>query len=419
MLPALLATLFQATLQGSSRPDVVILLADDVAQADVEELETPNLDLLAAQGMRFERAYSNPLCAPTRRALTFGRWWTNAGGNFCRPPDTDTPGARPSLPQLARAAGYRSALFGKWHVGSNPLGPFELAPQFHGYERWRAGIPSNVIDLDCGRGTYFEWPRVDDGRSSLFQGYTDTAIRDEFLAWWEATAGPRFAVLAFQLAHQPFHAPPAELLPPGTPPATGARAQYRQMVRALDTLVGQVLSVLGPEDVVFFLSDNGTPNLVAPGGGRAKGTTFERGIHVPLIVRAPFVRAGTASTSLVHVVDLYATLGDILGQRRRHPDSVSFLPILVAPAARTRSFVFCGQSNLLQGGPIPGGGDDLEDRCVRSERYKLRVLDHGRQEFYDLWSDPEEFVPLALDDPAVAGELAWHRNVFARLVTGP
>jgi arylsulfatase A-like enzyme len=409
----LLAALWsQGPLTSTPRPDVILVVADDLAHADVQEIATPNIDRLAAQGMSFASAYANPVCTSTRRALTFGRFWTDAGGVFCGPPDALTPGAVYSLPQLARAAGYRTALFGKWHVGSNPDGAYELAPQFHGYDVWRAGIVSNIGESRCGRGNYYQWRRVDDGVTAQETRYTDEVVRDEFLAWWNTVRGPRFAVVSFQLAHEPFQDPPSTLLPPGTAAGATWRARYENMVQALDTLTGQVTSVAGPEDIVLFLGDNGTPPGVAPDRYRAKGSTFERGIHVPLIVRAPFVKPGQVSDSLVQVSDVFATFGELWGRRSGSVSSVSFLPILLDPRRRTRSFVLCGM--VLHATFHPGFGDRIVDRCVRSSRYKLRVNGEGHEQFYDLALDPSELAPVDLADPAYLDELGWHRAVFAR-----
>jgi len=422
LFPLLLLPLSGAGRLLGPSADILLVIADDVGHADVEEIPTPNIDLLAAQGLSFERAFANPVCHNSRRSLTFGRYWIDSRGTYCDPPNQYTPGAMLSLPKLAQAMGYRTALFGKWHVGSNPDGPYELAPQFHGYDVWRAGVATNAADSHCGRfGGYFNWRRVDDGVTTQSHEYIDTAVRDEFLAWWSSTRGPRLGVVAFQLGHEPFHEPPSELLPVGTPPATTVREKYEHMVQALDTLVGQVLSVAGPEDLVLFLGDNGTPQDVAPEPRRAKTTTFERGIHVPLTVRAPFVKAGQRTSSLVHVADVLATLAALGGRKASSEHSISFLPVLLDPARTTRSFVLCGKR---QGPHRRVLGDEPSiDVCVRSQRYKLRLEgevgeegeeDETHEEFYDLWSDPEERVPLDLADPRHARALAWHRSTLAR-----
>jgi arylsulfatase A len=316
LLPVLLTMLGSAGEPAGAqhpRTDVIVIIADDVAFEDVAQHPTPNIDALAARGMSFDRAFANPSCSSSRRSLHFGRWWTESRGEYCKPADEHTPGRLPTFPRLAQSLGYQTALFGKWHVGSNPEGPALTGPRFHGYDTWRAGIGANVNGPVCGgAGSYYRWQRIDDGRVSTSLEYADAAIRDAFLGWWSATRRPRLAVVSFQLAHQPFQVPPAELLPPGTTPATGSRRKFAQMLQALDTLVGQVLSVAGPEDIIFFIGDNGTPQSVAPDPVRAKGTTLERGIHVPLIVRAPFVRGGQVSSSLVHIADIFPTLADLV-----------------------------------------------------------------------------------------------------------
>ena len=207
--------------------------------------------------------------------------------------------------------------------------------------------------------------RVDDGVVSQSHDYIDTSIRDEFLSWWNSTRGPRFAVVSFQLAHEP---------PTSRRPSSCRRARRRprlsaerfeHMVEAMDTLVGQVVGVTGPEDVVLFLGDNGTPQDVAPEPRRAKTSTYERGIHVPFVVRAPFVKPGLHTESLVHVAGRPA---DAVGDRGQKPppcDGISFLPVLLDPLRHTRSYLLSGLVDPPRGGHTLGG-EPPYDICLRS-----------------------------------------------------
>lgn len=389
----------QAAAEPVERHNVVLVIGDDIAAADVENAETPTLDYLAEHGANFTRAYANPTCSPTRRTIMFGRWWGRDSGSVCKPPGIYTPSPELlSLPKLMKLGGYETALFGKWHIGSNLLGPWEQAPQVHGFDTWRAGLAMNV--KFCGSRSYTNWMRVDDGEVQQTDTYHTIAVRDAFNEWWTSTSGPKFAVVAYQAAHVPYHVPPESLLPEGypTPSSTSSRRdKFKAVIVSLDHALGEMLEVVDLDNTWFvFVGDNGTPVRVAPEPERAKGTTYERGIHVPLIVAHADLDP-VESPALVHTVDLMATVADLVGiPVPEELDSRSFARCLEEPAYEPREWVYCQVS---------------QDRCVRSKRYKLRV-DGDVEELFDLEADPHERTPLDTTDP----ELRAVRDKYYRVL---
>ena len=374
-LPLVASFLAQLSLLSGGAGDVVVFVADDVGYEDVLSVPTPNLDRLAAIGTTYTHAFANPTCSPTRRSLMFGRFWTRGNGVACNPPADAAPD--PAEISLAELAPGSSALFGKWHLGPNPFGPvYELAAQAHGWDVWRAGHPMNVSDAQCGgSANYTSWVRVDDGHSRPTNEYEPFVVRDEFLSWWTRTRSPRLVWLAPQLAHAPYHVPPAELLPPGWSVPPGSRGKYETMIVALDTLLGTVMDELDfTTDTLVFVGDNGTPQQVAPPGVWAKGTTYERGIHVPLVVAGPGYDSGMSSSKLVHVVDVYATVALALGAD-------------VSPGLDAIPLRSSGAHRWI----ISGYG---QDRCARTSRYKLRRTPAG-DELFDLEHDPGEHVNVS------------------------
>jgi arylsulfatase A-like enzyme len=165
-------------------------------------------------------------------------------------------------------------------------------------------------------------------------------------------------------------------------------------------VLGEMLAVIDLSNTyVIFIGDNGTPQNVAPDPTRAKGSTYERGIHVPLVV-AHNDLTPAVSSSLVHAVDLTATIAELGGiPIPVEMDSRSFVRCLSKPSTRTRNYVYC---------------QDDDDRCVRSRRYKLRV-DAGVEEFYDLVIDPTESMPLDVDDPALLPLVERFRDVMTSI----
>ncbi len=353
----------------------------------------PHLEALARRGTSFRRAYSMPVCSPARFGLIFGEFTGLVSGDACTSPASEAPSpTRFSLPELMKSAGCSTALFGKWHLGSNPVGPWESSPQVHGFDCWRAGIPANV--KTCGGTSYRKWLRVDDGKSFLSSEYQPTALRSAFLSWWAGTRAPRFGYVGFQLPHSPMHAPPPEFLPAGFEVGTNSRELYEAMLAAADFELGEILAAVDLESTwVIVIGDNGTPPEGVPFGkdtGRAKGTTFERGIRVPLVIAGPGVEKGRETDALAHAVDLFATIADVLGAEipaGAARDSRSLLPVLRGEGRSAREFVVADV--------VPDRSDPAtRDRAIVAERWKLRRKGVSTEEAYDLLSDPDEKEPL-------------------------
>ncbi|NOT29973.1 MAG: sulfatase-like hydrolase/transferase [Planctomycetes bacterium] len=366
--------------------DVLVILLDDVGQADLDEVIAdgwaPNIAGLAASGIVYRNAFANPVCSPSRRSLHDGRWYFNESGVGCDPlPGAEPPVADVLLGDLAASEGLTAALFGKWHLGANPLGgPWQDAPLAHGYSTW-LGTPGNMNS--CGGSSYTSWVFASSGSSSISTAYSPGVIEGKLVNWWNETPGSRLAVWSMSLAHAPFHKPPASFLPPGYPRPFGVRPQFLAMIAAADVQVGRVLSnVELAKTLVVLVGDNGTPQQVAPDPAKAKVSTFERGIRVPFLIAGVGLPPGE-SNRLVHIADVLPTVAHYL--RAPPPAGIDGLSVLGKPE---HAYVICGQG----GGPtVPG------DWCARTTRFKLRrtgIAPAITEEFYDLVADPDETAPL-------------------------
>lgn len=388
-------------------PDIVVFVVDDVADSDVDAVSakgwTPNLDAMAAQGVRFRRAYSHAKCIPTRDSMNYSRWLGLDRGDTCAPPVaglTHSP-ADFSLPELLDGFGYRTLHVGKWHVGTNTVGDWKMTPQVVGYDNTRGMVPVGDACNIAG----VQQPRVDDGVYSVVVGDNTIQCRDALLQWWAETPAPRFAVVNFGAAHAPFKYPDGSLLPPGYPPCginCTNRKEYEAEIVGLDTAVGQVMSVVGPNTYTVFVGDNGTPGVV-PGENpnvtvatrpdqdpnKVKLTCYEDGVRVPLIIAGPNVVPGE-SQALVHVLDLMPTLG-VMATITVPPKSAvmqgrSFAGCLIGlPGPRDHVFVWNPPPSL--------------DRALIERQWKLVVSPAGVEELYYLPDDPRETNPLPLSGP--------------------
>lgn len=406
-MPRIVPLFLAFVLAGLARAqDVVLVILDDVGKVDLEQLmadgRAPNLAAVAARGLRFENAIANPVCQASRRSISFGDFRVHPSGDVCAQPTARTPGLE--LISLAERARRSSAVFGKWHEGANPAGEWPLAPRAHGWGAWRAGVPGGTVEA-CGGIDYSNWIRVEDGRVVLATGvYQPEAMFRRWNDWWSKARGPRLVVYSAQLAHEPYHRPPDAWLPAGYRETPTARDKFEAMIVVLDRQVGGIVARLTPDDVLIVVGDNGTPREVA-GTQRAKTTTFERGIRVPLIFAGGLVPKGASSEALVHVVDLYATIAELCGATADPAlDSRSLVPLLRGDSRPVHEYVLAGTR----------GDRFVWDVCARSLRYKLRRVGQPGgipapfERFHDLATDPEERIDL-IDSPAHQAEIALHR----------
>lgn len=390
----------------SLRPNIVLILADDLGYGDVRcnnpqgKISTPAMDRLATEGMRFTDAHSSSsVCTPTRYSLLTGRYcWRSrlASGVLggLSPPLIEA--GRLTLAELLRQQGYRTACFGKWHLGMHWAGKPGAQPFGDGIERgpegWQVDYsqpitrgPASVgfehyfgisASLDMVPYTFIENDRVTalptvEKAFPLMPGKpprtrpgpgapefeavdvlpTLTRKTIEYIRQHAADARqgkPFFVYLALASPHTPIAPSPAWQGKSGLNP-------YADFVMETDACVGQVLGVLQTEHLaentlVLVTSDNGCspqadfPTLFAKGHHPsyvfrgAKADIFEGGHRVPLLVRWPgHVPAGSTCDQLVGLVDVLATCADLLGARlpdSAAEDSVSFLPALLGTAAR-------------------------------------------------------------------------------------
>ena len=232
-------------------------------------------------------------------------------------------------------AGYSSALVGKWHISGQ--GDDDNHPETLGVPEYYGLFSGSVSD-------YYSWTAVHNGLSMQVNQYTTSALADHAVDWLAGQDEPWFLWLAFNAPHSPFHVPPEGLH--SQTELSGSEADirrnsgdyYRATLEALDTELGRVLDSLPADQrantVVLFMGDNGTPGKVAGdmyAGRGAKGSIYEGGTHVPMVVSGPGVLAGR-SADLVHTTDVFATLLELAGAAVPEVDGQSFVPVLSGQA---------------------------------------------------------------------------------------
>ena len=342
----LVAALPTAAADTARRPNVVVIVADDLGYGDLgfqggTDIPTPHLDALARCGVRCTSGYvSGPYCSPTRAGLLTGRYQQRFGHEFNPgPPGPGTeaiglPLSETTLPQRLREAGYATGLVGKWHLGH--AAPFQ--PQSRGFDEFFGFLG--------GAHGYGPFPEGDAGPNAIRRGrepvaekeYLTDALAREAVAFIDRHATtPFFLLLTFNAVHTPMEAPArsadrfAALAPP-------RRRTYAGMLAAMDDAVGRVTAALAErrlaaDTLLFFISDNGGPQVNGSSNGPLRGqkaTTWEGGVRVPFVASWPGrLPAGTAFDQPVIQLDILPTVLAAAGIGRPDGlDGVDLLPFL-------------------------------------------------------------------------------------------
>jgi len=400
---AFIAAAIPANLAAAA-PNVLLIVSDDQGWGDVSwrgsPARTPNLDQLRRDGTELLRFYASPVCSPTRASLLTGRSAVQLGiRDQFAPNDAGLSLLEHLMPETFRAAGYQTALTGKWHLGSTTA---ERRPLARGFDRFY-GFLGPAIDfythVFTGPAGGLDWQR--DGVTLNETGYsTDLIAAEEVrLLRTRDTTKPFLHIVTFNAPHTPYAAP--DELKANYPALAGNAQTYAAMLESLDLGLGRILAELTAQGVandtlVVFVSDNG-------GAGNSparntplrlnKGNIYDGGIRVPAIIRWPGVtRAGATSEQFVTAQDIFPTLAAAVGVTPRNSlpfDGVNLWTTLRTGApAVNRTFVMATDVNYAQ--------FDGSMKLVRIG---------ARDELYDIVADPSEATNLAATQPAVLARL--------------
>ena len=427
---------------AAPKPNIIIMLMDDLGWRDAgcqgnSFYETPNIDRMAAEGMRFTNAYAAcPVCSPTRASVMTGKYPARLRLTDWIPGRKQWPAARlltPSFEQqlkleevtIAEALkpeGYATASIGKWHLG----GP-DFYPE-------RQGFDLNVCGTERGSPPSYFPPFKIPGVAERGPGdyLTDnlTARAEEFI---EASKNrPFFLYLPHFAVHLPLAAKKAAIEKYAAKARTAGEkwnAIYAGMIESMDDSAGRILkkvAALGLDrsTAIFFLSDNGglrfeggstSPVTVNAPLRAGKGHLFEGGLRIPLIVRWPQrIRPGV-SDAPVATIDLYPTIQAMTGAKLRPAssvDGVDLTPALAGRGSLRREALFWHYPHYSNQGGVPAG-------AIRKGGFKLiEFYEDGRLELFNLEDDPGERKNLAASHRAVARELhsqlrRWRESVGA------
>jgi arylsulfatase A-like enzyme len=428
--------LFAVIGRAADRPHVVFVLSDDLGPGDLgcyggTLAPTPHIDQLAKEGLRFTQFYVvSPVCSPSRCALITGqfpgRWrltsylQTKAGNRACEQADFLDPAA-PSLPRTLHEAGYKTAHFGKWHLGGGR--DVTEAPKFaaYGYDEHAGTWESPEPDPDITAGNWI-WSDTDKvKRWQRSQFFVDRTL--DFLARNKGT--PCFVNVWLDDPHTPW-------VPDAASDKKDTRANLKPVLVEMDKQVGRLLDGLdrlgiANDTLVIFASDNGpAPTFRGERTGGLRGgkvSLYEGGIRLPFIVRWPgHVPADrTDETTMVAAVDLFPTLCELcrarLPAKYQSDGEDRSAAILGHPTAARTKPLFWEYGRNEKSFAYARGRDRSPNLAIRERNWKLLVnADGSNVELYDLADDPKETKNLAADKLDVAERLKracldWRRSL--------
>lgn len=429
------------------KPNVVIFLADDLGWSDVgyhgeESIETPAIDRLAKEGVQLDRFYSTPICSPTRAALMTGRDPMRLGIAYGVIMPWHTNGVHPAerfMPESFLAAGYQTAMVGKWHLGHAQM---TYHPNQRGFEHFYGHLHTEVgyfppFANQGGRDFQRNGETIDD------KGYETFLLADEASRYIRERDEdkPFFLYMPFIAPHTPLDAPKdlqekyADLDDDRKPARSkqtdqsrmisklmlqeSARPMYAAVVDAMDQAVGRVLDTLDGEGIakdtiVLFFSDNGGAAYATGGADNVplrggKGETFEGGIRVVAVLRYPAqLEAGTTFDSIMSAMDVFPTVAAAAGVDPDAPFALGgrdlWQAIRAGEDVPLDDYLFFASETPIRGQFNLTAFDD-EWKLVQEVQQGLLSADVTNY-LFRVSEDPNEYENLATAHPDVVARLA-------------
>jgi len=442
----------EKNVDNAKQPNIVFILIDDWGWQDAGFMgstyyDTPSMDRLAKESIRFNHAYSSaPNCAPTRATLMSGQYAPRTGVYTVGEPARGETTERKLIPikntvdlsndvvtmaESIKAAGYNTAFMGKWHLGDGDEG----GPLVQGFDinigGNRSGAPS---------GGYF----APYNNSNMKQGsdgeYLTDRLTNEAVSYINKQSNdkPFFLYLSHYAVHTPIQAPvdTTEKYKKRTPDENHFDPQYGAMVDHVDQSVGNVLSALkakgfGENTIIILTSDNGGygPITQSPDLRAWKGSPYEGGNRVPLLVRLPGQKgARRVSNVPVNSVDFYPTLVELaMGKMpdKQIADGESLVSVLNGGSSLEREALYYHFPAYLQpyGGRTKNIWRARPFGAIRVGDYKLiEFFEYGQLELYDVVADSKETTNLALEKPEITAKLLklmqdWRKKINAPIPT--
>ncbi len=377
---------------NSSKPNILLVIADDMGLDatpgyDVGSIKpnTPNLESMISEGIRFTNTWSYSVCTPTRASILTGKYGFRTQVTKV---DDELSTTETSIQKYLdnNNSGYNHAVIGKWHLSKNTSHPNDMGVGYY------AGV------LGGGVKSYSDWSLTQNGQTSNSNEYTTTKFTDLAIDWIDNQSEPWFLWLAYNAPHTPFHLPPNNMHSQGNLSTDEASISanptpyYMAMIEAMDAEMGRLLNSLSEDErnntIIIFIGDNGTPNQVVQSypSMRAKGSIYQGGVNVPMIISGKNVeRVGATEDALINTTDLFSTIADIAGTNTTEiNDSKSFKSMLSASNENIRDYIYAEVGN----------NNGTLNYAIRDNTFKYIKFSDDSEALYNLIDSPLETVNL-------------------------
>ncbi len=400
----------EAPAPEGQRPNVVLVMTDDQGWAQLgmrgdDVLKTPHLDALAAESVELTRFYVSPVCAPTRASLMTGRYNYRTGvvdtwlGRAMMAADEET------IAEMLGAAGYRTGIFGKWHLGDN----YPMRAMDQGFAEaivhrgGGIGQPSDPPGSD-----YFDPILFHNGEQKQYQGYCTDVYFNEAMRFIDESADqPFFVYLPTNAPHSPYLVADSYREPYAAQGLTDKDARIYGMITNIDDNVGRLLAHLDAKGLVentifIFMTDNGpTTQRFTAGLRDQKASVYEGGIRAPFFVRWPARLQPKKVSAIAAHIDVAPTLLEATGTAKPstvHFDGLSLMPLLErgddAEWSDRNIYIQAHRGNAPESGRA-AAVIRQSDKLVQPLSFSQPAPDDARWEHYKIEDDPSETQDLA------------------------
>ena len=404
---------------AADSPNVLLIMTDDQGFGDIRShgnphIDTPTHDRIAAEGVRFDRFFVSPVCAPTRASLLTGRWHLRTGVHGVTGGRETMRSDETTIAEILRDAGYATGAFGKWHNGAH----YPQHPNGQGFDQF--------VGFCAGHwNNYFNGHFERNGTLEPFDGFIIDRMTDEAINFIESNAErPWFCYVPYNTPHSPWQVS-EELWQKyvsrnvGDPKATCAYA----MVENIDTNMGRLLATLeksGIDDdtIVIFLTDNGANSDRFNAGMKGrKGSLHEGGTRVPCFMRWPKeIPAERTIPQIASHIDLLPTIAELANVEI--PSDLSLDGRSLAPLIKGKNVGWRTRNLYAHWGDDPSGKPNASRGAIRSERWRA-VKYSNKWELYDMFADPSQLNDLANEQSSVLSQLSadyekWFADVTSQ-----
>jgi len=405
-------------------PNIILIMADDLGYGDISSygsttIQTPNIDLLASEGIRFTDFHSNgAVCSPTRAALMTGKYQQRTGVEGVVTAKSHRKVGlhlnEITIAEELKNHGYSCGMFGKWHLGYSK----DFNPTLQGFDEYTGFVSGNIdYHAHIDQEGYLDWWK--DSKIENEKGYSTDLITDYGVKYIKKynpkqTGKPFFLYLPHEAPHGPYQRRIDNVLrkvgKAGTAPVNkdSISSIYKEMVEVMDEGIGKIIQTLKEtgqyeNTLVLFISDNGANEYGNNGGLRGyKGGVYEGGSRVPAIINFPnSIEGGIINNQIILTMDVLPTILDFIGQKptASNIDGISIKDNLTHQATLPKRDVFFAYKTK---------------RFIRSGDWKLvceKSKNRDKIELYNLINDLHEKNDVSLDNPELTNKL------YARLKT--